>query len=154
VPRIGGMLQSHGLEFRGELLDVVTGAPEKRARVELTHAYVQPDLTSLMRTLSVGQGGNLALEDVFTFKGSGLEVEEAFVTWFEVTLSGNCAVIHGERHTLEMTIEHPAQAQFQVERLEEACKANLKPNVLKRITLTLPPAASTRLRLRMQIHKA
>lgn len=154
VPRIGGSLQSQGLEFRGELLDVVTGAPEKRARIEFSHAYAQPDLTSLIRTLTLGQGGSLALEDNFTFKGSGLEVEEAFVTWFEVSLSGNRAVIHGERHALELTIEEPAQSTFQAERLEQACRDNHKPGVLKRITVTLPPAASTRLRLRMRINNA
>jgi hypothetical protein len=60
-------------------------------------------------------------------------------------------VIHGERHAVRLTVESPSAASFQVERLEEQCRANAKPGLLKRITIAAPAALETLVRVRMDI---
>jgi len=156
VPRIGGNLQSPGAQFRGELLEVELGAgDEKSAVVEFARAYAVPQLASLRRRLRLSAAGNapgtLWLEDTFRFSESALEVEEAFVTWADVRLNGGEALIHGARHALRLTVESPAGAFFSVQALEDECRANDKPGVLKRLTLVLPPALETTVRVRMEI---
>ena len=48
----------------------------------------------------------------------------------------------------------PIQAElFSVERLEEQCRANDKPGVLKRITCALPAAAEVLARVRIEVIK-
>ena len=91
------------------------------------------------------------LQDAFRFSENPVEVEEAFITWFDVDTNGSTAVIHGRRHDLRLTIESPEGLNFSVEKLEEQCKLNAKPGVLKRISVTLPVASETQIRVRMEI---
>jgi hypothetical protein len=154
VPRIGGQLQGVGREFAGQLVGVETAGPHKRVQIEFARAYPAPNLTSLRRQATLAAAGEEAgtvwLEDAFSFSGQPAEVEEAFVTWGEVEVAGGTALIRGERHSLRLTIEAPAGAAFRLERLEEDSKANLKPEVLKRLTVALPPAAEIVTRVRME----
>jgi len=154
VPRIGGQLQGVGREFAGQLVGVETAGPHKRVQIEFARAYPAPNLTSLRRQATLAAAGEEAgtvwLEDAFAFAGQPTGVEEAFVTWGEVEVAGGTALIRGERHSLRLTIETPAGAAFRLERLEEASKANLKPEVLKRLTVALPPAVEIVARVRME----
>ena len=68
-------------------------------------------------------------------------VEEAFVTWFETTVSGSTARIAGERHVLELAIEAPSDAAFALDVLTEESEANAKPVPLKRLAFTADPTA-------------
>jgi len=70
-------------------------------------------------------------------------VEEAFVTWQKVAVSGNTARVSTDKGVLEITAD---QGVFTVEALEEACKANHRKEMLTRIALTRPaaPAVATR----------
>lgn len=150
VPRIGGKLQSPGLTFRGELGEVITKGEKKFAVVNFAQAYKVPALSSLQRRLTI-ESGTICLEDDFEFNGDPLEVEEALITWCEVECQGNRAMIKGQKHNLTLAIEEPAAAVFSVELLEEQCKANHKDGVLKRITVQLPAAHRTAVRIRMQV---
>jgi hypothetical protein len=78
------------------------------------------------------------LEDVFAFDGPPLDIEEAFVTWFPVEVSGSTARIIGRRSTLALTVQAPAGASFQATRLEEECRINKREGVLTRLTVGLP----------------
>ena len=91
------------------------------------------------------------LQDVFRFSENPVEVEEAFITWFEVDANKSTAVIHGQRHDLRLTLESPEGFNFSVEELKEQCRLNAKPGVLKRISVTLPVASETQVRVRMEI---
>jgi hypothetical protein len=84
------------------------------------------------------------------------EIEEAFMTWFEVELEGDQAIIHGKEDDLAVTVVAPTPAgQFRVEGLEQESRANRKFGVLKRITFTTPAARYKRvlIRFRMEIRK-
>ncbi len=78
-------------------------------------------------------------------------VEEAFVTWGNVEVHGPTAIIRSGRHTLRMTIEQPAGARFSVELLEDACRANQREGILKRLTMILPTASQTIAQVRMEV---
>jgi hypothetical protein len=93
----------------------------------------------------------VALADAFEFTGDPLAVEEALVTWSEVSASGPDAVIEGARHRLRLHIEEPAGAEFAVQALAAECRANQRDAVLKRITFKLPAAAQARAVLKIHI---
>jgi hypothetical protein len=150
VPRIGGQLQAPGREHRGELVGVTTGPGRKSATVEFARAYPVEALKRATRTLSVEDGGVVWLTDAYEFS-AGLPVEEAFVTWGQVEVHGPTAVVRGARHELRMTIEEPVGARFAVESLDEACRANRRQGVLKRLTFILPPAAETQAHIKMEV---
>ena len=80
---------------------------------------------------------------MFDFAGPPLAVEEAFVTWETVVIQGATAQVCGKRSALEMTIEEPAGAAFQVERLEDECRENRREGTLSRITVSLPEGQKT-----------
>jgi hypothetical protein len=167
VPRIfangRAQLQATGKEFRGDLFDVEQ-QPErsqpahdlrKQAVVEFGGAYPVRELVSAQRKVILDadgdEAGTLRLRDSFRFVGDAQEVEEAFVTWMDVEIDGSTALIRGQRHALRLTIEEPANVRFELERLEEASKANNKPGILKRLTFRLPVEMETEARLRMEV---
>jgi hypothetical protein len=158
VPRIGGLLQRAGREFAGELLE--SGSMQdayKLAEVEFARAYPRTDLVSVRRRLLLAsddsEAGTLWLHDHFTFVETPHEVEEAFITWLDCTVYEATALIQGQHHDLRLTIEQPQEAQFVLVRLEEQCKENKKPGVLKRLSFTLPLAMEVEVRVRMDVLK-
>jgi hypothetical protein len=155
VPRVAGQMQQAGREYHGELFGVGVEEGVKRAVVELARAYPVPALQSAQRLLSTSiegaEAGVIRLVDEFHFTGVPAEVEEAFVTWYDVELEGASATIHGGRHHLRLTVEAPEGARFRVERLEEQCKANAKAGVLKRLTFVVRAAAHSLARVRMEV---
>jgi len=151
VPRIGGQLQAPGREHRGELTEVKVEEQAKLARVEFSRAYAAVQLTEATRTLATGDEGEVILTDTFAFSGSGEPVEEAFVTWGEVVAHGPTAAIGCGKHTLRLAIEEPAGARFAVESLAEACRANHREGILKRLTFVVPAAAQSEAKVRMMV---
>jgi hypothetical protein len=150
VPRIGGQMQKEGREFCGQIVSVETGEPVKRVELEFARAYPVADLASARRQVTL-QSETVWLQDTFRFSANPVEVEEAFITWFDVDANGATAVIHGQRHDLRLAIESPEGLSFSVERLEEQSKINARPGVLKRICVTLPVVSETQIRVRMEI---
>jgi len=152
VPCIGGQLQSAGREFEGQVLGYAPEGEPKKAVLEIGKAYSVPGL-GIHRELALAakgrQAGTIKLQDTFTFAEQPQQVEEAFVTWLDVEVSGATAILHGKTRDLHLTIEEPAGASFSLAVLAEECKANAKEGVLKRLTFTLPAAASGRARVRM-----
>jgi hypothetical protein len=150
VPRIGGQMQKEGREFCGQIVSVETSEPVKRVELEFARAYPVTNLASAQRQITL-QSGTVWLQDASCFSENPVEVEEAFITWLDVDANGATAVIHGQRHHLRLTIESPEGLSFSVEKLEEQCKLNAKPGVLKRMSVTLPMASETQIRVRMEI---
>jgi hypothetical protein len=141
VPRIGGQLQSAGAEYAGEFTAIELDGDEKRAEMQIGGAYDVAELVDLNRTLALTPEGDVIIEDAFTVSGAPPAVEEAFVTWRNAMISGNTALIVGENHVLELTIESPGEAAFELEVLEEASERNRKPVPLKRLSFAFPPEA-------------
>jgi hypothetical protein len=92
----------------------------------------------------------LWLQDCFSFVGDPVEIEETFITWLEVKVSGATATIQGD-HALQLIIEAPEGLHFEVESLIEQCQANAKDKILKRITVALPVANGLHFRVRMEV---
>lgn len=145
VPRIDGALQGTGRAFSGELL-VVSPEGEKDASksvaLEFAAAYACSDLKSARRELRFSTeeagAGTLWLRDTFTFAEQEHEVEEAFVTWLDCEVDGSTARIYGQQTETSLVLEQQAGGNFQLEYLQEQSKANQKPAVLKRLSVTLP----------------
>jgi hypothetical protein len=110
-----------------------------------------PQLSGLRRRLSAAPDGGLLLEDTFRFSANPLEIEEALISWGEVELAGSAALIRRQHHSLRLTLLAPTGAAFAVQALAAESQANDKPAVLKRITLTLPPALETTVRIKIEV---
>ncbi len=153
VPVIGGRLQSAGIEFSGDLVEVAPD--EKRVVIAFGDAYPVESLDRATRILHLdpeaAPGGSLWVEDAFHFSGEPLPVEEVFVTWADVELDGATATLHGEKADVTMTIEAPMDASFAVKVLEEASLANKKEGILKRLTFEMPAAPKMRARVRVDV---
>ena len=120
---------------------------EKRVVMEIAGAYEVPGLEGLERTLVLREG-EVVIEDRVSFEGNGQEVEEAFVTWSEPAIDGSTAMIPGEGHDLELTIEEPSGASWQVQAFEEESEANGKKGVLRRLTFLASGETSVGTRVR------
>jgi Heparinase II/III-like protein len=145
VPRIDGALQGTGRAFAGEIVEVATEEEEdgsKHVTLEFAAAYDCPDLKSARRALRLSTNeadtGTLWLHDTFTFAEEEHEIEEAFVTWMNCEVDGATAHIHSQQTETYLTLEQPSASKFQLEYLEEQSKTNQKPEVLKRLSVTLP----------------
>lgn len=149
VPVIGGKLQAPGPEFggrkqfHGQIIARGTRRGMKFAEIAFQAAYDLPELERATRTLALDpRTGEVTLDDAFAFAGSPLEIEEAFFTWFDASADGPVARIAGARSSAELRILAPEGAVFSVESLDDECRANKKPGVLKRITSRLPAGAA------------
>lgn len=156
VPRIDELLQGTGREFAGTLLESVDNADStKQIALDFTAAYPCPELSSARREFRLAtQGsatGTVWLHDRFQFSSGAHRVEEAFVTWLPCTIEGASAHIHGQHHTLLLTIEQPQDAQFHLEILAEQSKANQCPQTLKRLSIALPAESTVDVCLRMTL---
>ncbi len=151
VPRIGGQLQGAGRQYQGELVAVTTGPGPKSAVVEFGRAYPVEGLTRATRTVVIAEDGTVTLTDEFEFDRAPQPVEEAFVTWGDVVAHGPTASIRCGQYALHMAIEAPVGARFAVEALAEACRANQREGVLKRLTFIVPPAAQSAARVKMMV---
>lgn len=144
VPRIAGALQVPGPEFgghrqyAGRITEAKLSGREKYVTVDFQGAYALPALTRASRRITLDAlDGSAVLHDQFNFSSAALPVEEAFVTWNDVTIDGPHAVIRGKHSSLALSIQQPAGAIFTVQSLEEDCKLNERDGVLKRLTVQL-----------------
>lgn len=146
VPRIGGTLQMQGSKYHGAI-----EMPDARSiRIGFAGGYELPSLKEAVRNVRL-DGENIAFEDSYAFEGSGLPVEEAFITWLNVETDGPVARVISPRGVLEIRAD---QGVFATERLEDACRANQMSATLTRITLSYPEAATISARFTMVYHPA
>ena len=148
VPRIAGQLQAFGPQYQGRLLAADIGQADKSVSIEFARAYPVEGLKTLTRSVRFTSPDTLVLQDEFAFEGQALEVEEALATYANVQVNGNCAQIDGQAYSLYLTIEEPTGASFTVESLDEACRANAKAGVLKRLTFKPQGKAVVRMQVR------
>jgi hypothetical protein len=138
VPRFGEIEQSAGEGFEGEITAFEVEGGTKRIELDIEDAYEVPGLDRAHRVLRLGPA-ELILEDTFAFSGEVLPVEEAIVTWCNTMVEGRTALLVGERHILELTLEAPEDATFDLEVLTEASERNNKTVPLKRLSFVTQP---------------
>lgn len=117
VPVIDGKAQSHGKQFRGQVVRFEPDGAEGAAELELAGAYPARTLRSLRRVLTLKGADLFELGDTFEFSGKGKGVCEAFVSWHPTTVEGQKARIRGGKSTLTLTITEPAKAKFRLEKV-------------------------------------
>ncbi len=142
VPRIGGKLQQTGKQFNGTMEHTA----DNTVSIRFENAYGITELREASRRVTL-QDGVLTMEDTFAFNGTGLEVEEALLTWQRVEVNNNMARVSTDKGTLEITAD---QGVFTAEPLTDACKANHKKGMLTRIALTRPAAPGIATRFTMK----
>jgi hypothetical protein len=151
VPRIAGLGQGVGAQYRGEIVADFSKA-SKWVRIDFPHAYPETcGLSGATRELTLHGGTILTLDDRFRFAQGAAEIEEAFVTWGDVAISGATAYIRGERYRLKLTVEEPVDSRFALETMTEASADNERTDVLKRLTVTSQAAQQVRFHIRMEI---
>jgi len=148
VPRIGDHLQMPGPEFggskkyHGKIIEHAKTDGGKFVAIDLHPAYDIPSMKLAHRRLTFTKaGGEVLLDDQFAFLGEALSIEEAFITWFPVQVSGNIAEIQGTRAVLKLEIIEPAGAQFSAEDMSKICRINQREGQLTRLAVELPPAS-------------
>ncbi|MFH1024375.1 MAG: heparinase II/III family protein [Planctomycetota bacterium] len=117
VPVVAGKLQEFGLRYRGRIVRFEPGRREKSVEIAFARAYPVKNLRSLRRRLTLAPGGQFVLMDRIVFSGRGAAIEEGFVTWLPVAVTGRRAVIRGKKSTLVLNLTGPAGARFRMERL-------------------------------------
>ncbi len=145
VPRVGGQQQRPGPKFgggqlaKGDIIEHKMDGKEKLAIIDFAAIYGLPELTLARRKLRLmAEKGEIWLEDTFEFSGDPLEVEEAFVTWNQVTVDGSTARIVGQHSELSLMIQEPMRSAFSATLLTEDCRANHREDTLTRLTVNLP----------------
>ncbi len=136
VPVVNGREQSEGSRRFGTLdVEGLNGEGEKRAVVDMTHAYDDKTLTKLMRELTLRPDGSLVIADSYEFTRKPASLEEAFVTYEKArTVKGGRAVLIGERERSVTLSAKETPGEFETERLVEESKEGRTDKVLTRIT--------------------
>ena len=135
VPVINGQLQQPGGEYFGTLeVENLNGEGEKRAVIDMTHAYPEGTVKSLTRTF-VLDGNVLTMEDRYVFDNVPQTLEEGFITFEDVQVDGDSVQIgpRGEGITLS-AVDTPGT--FAVKRFEEESKEGRTDEVVTRVIFT------------------
>lgn len=150
VPRIDNTLQSAGKKFSGKILSVKKINSTKYVSIEMSGAYNIPKLKKLIRNISI-KDNKVILEDKYLFSGNSLEIEEALITWLNVVVRKNIAIISNKNHKLLLTIQEPQNVKFNLKKLTKESKENEKSKVLKRISLTIPKTENNKVNIKIDM---
>lgn len=135
VPEINGREQSAGDEYRGTLsVEGLGGDGAKGARIDMTAAYDEPTLRSLVRLLELDAGGRLTIHDDFRFTRKPRRIEEAFVTYESARVERGGRRVRIGTGRGAATLEAMQPGRFKVQRLVKESKADGYGKVVTRIT--------------------
>jgi Heparinase II/III-like protein len=141
-PVVGGEVQRVGKSYCGRVTDFQDSPSRPAVELEFSAAYPVKELSSLKRRLQLLPGGSFLLEDNFAFSGRGKSVEEGLVSWFPISLRGECATVMGQKSNLLLRIVEPKGAAFKLENIEvdRKTQAGIKagPSTLRRLSVKLP----------------
>jgi len=153
VPVIDGMLQQPGSEYYGALeVENLNEEGQKRAVIDMTHAYLKGTVKRLTRTFTLDADANrLTMEDAYTFDHAPNTLEEAFITFEPATISqdGRSVQIGPADDSLRLSAVD-APGQFHVKQLVEESKEGRADEVITRITF-VPETLGVQMRLQFEI---
>jgi len=153
VPVINNILQQPGSQYYGTLtVDNLNGAGQKRAIIDMTHAYPAGTVKQLLRTFTLDAEANqLTMEDTYTFDEIPRCLEEGFITFEEATLSqdGQSVKLGAQGNALCLTAINTPGA-FSTRRLVEESKEGRTDEVITRITFA-PDKLDVEMCLRFEI---
>ena len=137
VPLINGKQQQPGGNFRGAIqAENLNGGGEKRAAVDMTQAYPEGTVKSLVRTFALDTDANrLTVEDVYAFSREPRSLEEAFITFEGVkVLQNGRSVQIGPKNGGVVLSAPDTPGEFSFKRLVEESKEGRGNQVITRIT--------------------
>ena len=153
VPVINDRHQEPGSQYYGTLaVENANGTGEKRAVIDMTHAYPLGTVKKLVRTFTLDADANrLALEDAYTFARRPRSLEEAFITFerARVAKDGRSVQIGPRRGGLLLR-EVDTPGKFDAARLVEESKEGRSGQVITRITF-VPEKLDREMRLRFEM---
>lgn len=161
VPVINGILQQPGSQYYGRLeTENLNQGGQKRAIIDMTQAYPQGTVKQLIRSFTLDADANrLILEDTYTFNTTPSSLEEAFITFEEVSVSqdGRSVLIgsdpksQGSHTSSSLRLSAvDTSGQFYVKRLVEESKEGRAEAVIARVTF-VPETLGPQIRLRFEI---
>lgn len=139
VPLINGKEQPQGEQWRGELvvegLDAPAGAA-RVARIDMTHAYDESTLSSLVRTLTMQADGTVELVDSYAFSESPTALQEAFVTFEAAVVADDrrSVMVGSEGAAVRLVADDGTAGTFSVEDLPDSIPQGRTGEMLRRIT--------------------
>ncbi len=148
-----GKLQQPGSQYYGTLsVENLNGEGEKRAVVDMTHAYPRGAVKRLVRTFILDANANrLALDDVYTFSSKPKSIQEAFITFAKVVVSRDGLSVQIGPKTKGVVLSAvETLGKFSVRRLVEESKEGRAGHIITRITF-VPKRLETEMRLRFEI---
>ena len=138
VPVANGQLQQPGSKFRGTIkVSNLNGDGSKQAVVDTPRAYAKGTVESLIRSFVLDPDANrLTITDKYAFARGPRAVEEAFITFENVTIGrGGRSVQIGPKGKGVM-ISTASKGKFAVTTLTEESKEGRADEPIKRITFT------------------
>ncbi len=151
VPKIDNNLQSAGRKFSGKILSVKKEKNLKSVNLKMSESYNIPKLKNLIRNISI-INNNLILKDKYLFSNNSPKIEEAFITWLDVIVRGNTAIISGKNNKLILTIKEPKNTRFHLEKLKKESRENKKSRILKRISFIIPKTNSNKVNIKIDMN--
>ena len=150
VPLINGREQQPGAQYVGQMQVVgfnADPANAKRIHIDLTRAYDDSSLQSLVREFSFGPDQSVNLTDSYDFSDTPASIEEAFVTFEKVELqpANHTAIIRGPESSLVLSASLPGE--FTVQEFPPDVHEGQDRRALRRIAFT-PAKVSRKLQLR------
>jgi hypothetical protein len=144
VPVVNGREQSEGSAYRGTLaVEGLNGDGPKMATIDMTHAYADRTLKSLVRQFVLDGDGTIQITDSYRFSRKPRSLEEAFVTYEDVRVAKAGRSVAIGRGAKKVTLRAKgAGGVFAAERLVEESKEGRTDGVVTRITFV--PAELTR----------
>lgn len=143
VPSVNGREQRAGSQYVGTLAtqNLATEGRatrgEKTLRIDLSKAYPDATLRTLIRTLTLRRDGSLRLLEEYAFSRKPVSVEEGFVTFDPVTIEkgGGAARIGRGDQTVRLAADG-APGRFRVEDRTESLETDPRRRLLRRIVFT------------------
>ncbi|MEZ0299383.1 MAG: heparinase II/III family protein [Candidatus Methylacidiphilales bacterium] len=117
VPVINGLEQSAGATFRATLTTENFGVPGaiKKITADLTRAYSDPTLASLVRRWELAPNGNLAMTDTYIFREQPESLEEAFITFANANVLENGDAVQLSEGTVTATLRSDGEGKFDIQ---------------------------------------
>ncbi|MBN1672760.1 MAG: heparinase II/III family protein [Kiritimatiellae bacterium] len=135
VPLINGKEQQAGPAYYGTLaVRGLNAGPEKAARIDMTHAYDEPTLKSLVRECRLSGQGLLTITDTYAFSRKPRALEEAFITFEPARVSPDRRTVTIGKGRQAIRLRNRANpGRFEAERLVEESKEGPRDEVVTRI---------------------
>jgi len=141
VPFINEREQPPGGQYHGVMnVDGLNGSGAKTVTIDMTHAYDDPTLKSLVRTLMLNTDGSLDITDRFEFDTVPAALKEVFITQepaqlVEPSSGGQAVSIASGNDTATLQAVDTA-GSFDVEDLGDESKSKRSESTTIRVTFT------------------